>query len=85
MIEVFKTNVKDSDHANVLVSHIHCAFTNYSANFDLQDCDRILRIKCTSGFIDCSTLLRFLESFGCYAEALNDDLAFEHDQIRMYR
>jgi len=44
MIEVFKTNVKHADHAKILVDQIHTTFADYTANFDLEDCDRILRV-----------------------------------------
>ncbi len=37
MIEVFKTSVKDSDKANMLIDHIHNIFNGYRANFDLED------------------------------------------------
>jgi hypothetical protein len=45
MIEVFKTDVRDSAEANRLVLEIDTRFSGCAANFDLSDCDRILRIK----------------------------------------
>ena len=49
MVEVFRTNVKQRDHANILISQIHKAFPDYKANFDLEDCDKILRVDCKGG------------------------------------
>lgn len=74
MIEVFKTNVKNPDHANMLLGHIHQTFQNYRANFDLEDCDKILRVACSSGFIQPTCLINLLRDFGFYAEVLPDDL-----------
>ena len=72
MVEVFKTNVNDHDHANKLISQIHKSFFEYTANFDLEDCDKILRVKCTTGVIQSSLLIDLLKDFGFHAEILPD-------------
>ncbi len=74
MVEVFKTNVKDHDYANRLIEQIHKNFIGYNANFDLQDCDNILRIKSITGIIESNPLISFLEQFGCEAEILGDEI-----------
>lgn len=74
MVEVFKTNVKDNDYAGRLVDQIHRNFIGYKANFDLQDCDNILRIKSVTGVIDTNPLISFLGKFGCEAEVLEDEI-----------
>ncbi|MEN0054896.1 MAG: hypothetical protein AAGC65_14570 [Mucilaginibacter sp.] len=71
-VEVFKTNVSTRRYANKLLNHIHKTFSRYSANFDLDDCDNILRIQCSQGTISSKTLITFLKDLGCYAEALPD-------------
>ena len=43
-VEVFKTNVSDARQARVLLLHLHQTFPTYKATFDLDDCDRILRV-----------------------------------------
>src|SRR6185436_12317587 len=43
-VEVFKTNVADPERAKWLVDQIERNFTNCKVNFDLDDCDRILRV-----------------------------------------
>ncbi len=45
MVEVFKTNVKKISQANKLVSLLLQHFPNSRINFDLHDCDKILRVK----------------------------------------
>jgi hypothetical protein len=73
MIEVFKTNVTERDQANRLVDQIHKTFMDYKANFDLEDCDRILRVKAVSGRVQPSQLIGLLKDFGFHAEVLPDD------------
>lgn len=70
MIEVFKTNVKDRDHANMLVDQIHKTFGDYKANFDLEDCDKVLRVKCATGTVQPIPLINLLEGYGVRAEVL---------------
>jgi len=45
MVEVFKTNVEDPEHAKRLVHLLSEHFPGSRINFDLQDCDRILRVE----------------------------------------
>jgi hypothetical protein len=45
MVEVFKTNVEQPQHAAILVSALAERFPGFRINFDLQDCDRILRVE----------------------------------------
>ncbi len=77
MIEVFKTNVTQWDQANRLLDLIHEIFDGYTANFDLEDCDRILRIKSNNSFIDPSPIISILKNSGFDADVLPDE---EHIQ-----
>lgn len=45
MVEVFKTNVTDKNHATKLVELLHRKFPGCKINFDLDDCDKVLRIE----------------------------------------
>lgn len=74
MVEVFKTTVRHRDEADMLIGRIHAAFPHYSATFDLEDCDRILRVKSTEGPIHPSPLIALLRKFGFDAEVLPDDM-----------
>lgn len=73
MVEVFKTNVTDYRHAAILATVITNRFSDYLVNFDLDDCDRILRVKCRSGCVQASGVIRLLARFGYHAEVLTDD------------
>lgn len=73
MVEVFKTNVEDPHHAAMLVARIHKTFAGYKANFDLEDCDKILRVK-SAGFVQSHVLIELLHDLGVVAEILPDDV-----------
>lgn len=74
MVEVFKTNVKDQDHAKLLIDQIHHSLVDYTANFDLDDCDNILRVKCVNGFVQTSLVIDLLKNLGYEAEILPDEI-----------
>ena len=44
-IEVFKTNVKTKKNADLVMNHITSLLPVGKINFDLEDCDKILRIE----------------------------------------
>ncbi len=44
-IEVYKTNVQCPEQAKELVQLLLSHFPSSDINFDLDDCDRILRVK----------------------------------------
>ena len=74
MLEVFKTNVQDRCVADKIISEIHKTFVGYQANFDLEDCDNILRVKSLTGSLECTHLSCFLKELGCDAEILEDEI-----------
>ena len=45
MVEVFKTNVQKETDTNYIIAIINRQFPDYKVNFDLDDCDRILRVE----------------------------------------
>ncbi|HLT75553.1 MAG TPA: hypothetical protein VKZ68_10710 [Ohtaekwangia sp.] len=75
MIEVFKTNVQDRAIAADIVEMIHAVGMGYRANFDLEDCDRILRVA-GALIVDNQMVIRIVRSFGCEAYPLEDVPAF---------
>ena len=72
MVEVFKTNVENHADAKMLLHEIHQNFTGHEANFDLEDCDKILRIKSKEEMAEPSLFIRLLHRFGFRAEVLPD-------------
>ena len=45
MVEVYKTNVYRRRQAKTLMAHLTRHFPTLKINFDLEDCDHILRIE----------------------------------------
>ena len=45
MIEVFKTNVKTQKHATYMLVMLTEIIPDFKINFDLDDCDKILRVE----------------------------------------
>ena len=72
-VEVFRTNVADPERAKWLVAQIERNFTNCRVNFDLDDCDRILRVVLDEN-IPSDLLIDLLKNIGCIAEALPDTI-----------
>jgi hypothetical protein len=65
VVHVFKTNVQDLEHAQMLCNLIQTELTVQRANFDLEDCDKIFRVE-SSAHMDhqIAALLR-LHGFTC--------------------
>ena len=45
MVEIFKTNVHDVMQAEEIIALLNTHFPAFMVNFDLHDCDKILRVK----------------------------------------
>lgn len=45
MVEIFKTDVIKKNKANEILTELQHEFPNLKINFDLDDCDRILRVE----------------------------------------
>jgi hypothetical protein len=72
MVEVFKTNVTSVQQAQTLVRIIREHFDGYKVNFDLDDCDRILRIE-AAGMVEAESVIGLLKDMNVVAEILSDE------------
>lgn len=72
MIEVFKTNVQTRRDASLILKQIHKIQPGYDANFDLDDCDKILRVECVYGPVDARWIIQLLLESGFTAAILED-------------
>ena len=72
-VEVFKTNVVDPERAKWLADKLERNFTNCKVNFDLDDCDRILRVV-FEGKVQSDLLIDLLKNVGCKVEVLPDTI-----------
>ena len=70
MISVFKTNVSTSSDVKVLQPLLDKYLKNAKWNFDLEDCDKILRIDSQAEIL--YTTIRLLQDNGYDCEELPD-------------
>ena len=68
MVEVFKTNVEQQEQSQMLIHQIMSHIPDGNINFDLEDCDKILRVEAES--ISVKSILKLLKQHGFYAEVL---------------
>jgi predicted alpha/beta hydrolase family esterase len=71
-IEVFKTDVNDAVWARMLKDKIAKVFAEYEVHFDLEDCDKVMRVKSTTHPIQRIMLINLLKDFGFQAEVMKD-------------
>lgn len=72
MIEVFKTSVQSPIQARIIEQLLLVQNPLLEINFDLEDCDKILRIKNIEDPVDISSVLKVLNETGIYVEILID-------------
>ena len=68
MVEVFKTNVDQPEHSQMLIHRIRSHIPNGDINFDLEDCDKILRVEAEN--ISIQVIIKLLKQHGFHAEVL---------------
>ncbi len=45
LVEIFKTNVQKESDRDYVMATMQNRFPDYKINFDLEDCDKILRVE----------------------------------------
>jgi tRNA G26 N,N-dimethylase Trm1 len=69
MVEIFKTNVYDIMQAEQIVALLNQHFPAYMINFDLHDCDKILRVKGDS--IPVTEIVEIVSASGFHCSVLD--------------
>lgn len=72
IVEVFKTNVEDHLAAGHIIFALQQTFPCCTINFDLADCDKILRIESQQEPIAESEIQSLVAGLGYYCERLPD-------------
>lgn len=60
-VEVFKTNVAHKKAAKTILTEIGIHQPEYKCNFDLDDCDKVLRIENVKGHVDAKLIFDILK------------------------
>ena len=68
MVEVFKTNVQHRELAEQLASILRDRFAFCKINFDLEDCDKILRVEGKQICVE--SIIEILSTHGLECEVL---------------
>jgi hypothetical protein len=71
MIEVFKTDVSNRADADLILQEIKSQFPEFIASFDLEDCDKILRVE-NNGKAGVEAVYQVVKDAGFQIEILPD-------------
>ena len=69
MVEVFKTNVQKKAQSKMLLSILSEAFPAFKINFDLSDCDKVLRVEGDN--IEALRIMILVKEYGVKCEILD--------------
>lgn len=69
-VAVYKTNVDDQSEAEAILDIIREQLPGANPNFDLEDCDNVLRVESSVGEIDVEKIKRTVEQQGFHADPL---------------
>lgn len=72
MVEVFKTSVTLMEEEVFLLKELRKKFPDYLINFDLEDCDNILRIEVVGTKINLISIIELVESYEFNIEVLKN-------------
>jgi hypothetical protein len=68
MVEVFKTNVQKKAQSEQLLCVLSDTFPSFKINFDLSDCDRVLRVEGEN--MEALRIMTLLKEYGFTCEVL---------------
>ena len=69
MVEVFKTNVQKKAQSKMLLCVLSEAFPSSKINFDLSDCDKVLRFEGDN--METSKIMILVKEYGFTCEILD--------------
>ncbi len=72
IVEIFKTDVTDNNKGSVILRMLNEKFPSYIANFDLDDCDKVLRIESHSDDIDIESVIEFVSNLKTQITLIED-------------
>jgi len=62
MVEIFRTNVKSKRLAGEVLKSLHLHLPAFKFNFDLDDCDRILRAQSNGCPVECGRIVQIVRA-----------------------
>lgn len=70
MAKVFKTDVEETGRAQTIMEEIRKLIPESKPSFDLEDCDKVLRVEHSSGEIKEQDIREILTNYGHSVEIL---------------
>lgn len=70
MVKVYKTSVEESSHARSILDEIRKTLPGSDPSFDLEDCDKVLRVEHFFGKINEGDIREILANYGHSIEIL---------------
>jgi hypothetical protein len=61
MVEIFRTNVKNKKLAAKVLKTLRLHLPAFNFNFDLDDCDRILRVQSSGCPVECGKIIQIVK------------------------
>lgn len=68
-IEIFKTNIEDTQTADKIICAIQKEFHTSNVNCDLSDCDKVLRVEAEQ--VEIEQIIKIVRDFGFSCQVLN--------------
>lgn len=72
IVQIFKTDVQDQKDAKRIILFLHQNYSHCKVNFDLDDCDKILRIESQLESVKESTVQLVVAGYGYNCEPLQE-------------
>ena len=72
MVEIFKTNVTNKKLAGKVLKSLRAQLPAYRFNFDLEDCDRILRAQSENIAVEPAGIVQIAKDHGVDIHLFND-------------
>ena len=69
MVEVFKTDVQKKAQSKMLLCILSEAFPSFKINFDLSDCDKVLRVE--GDTMEAFRIIMLVKEYGFNCEVLD--------------
>jgi hypothetical protein len=69
VVEVFRTNVQKKAQSKKLLGILSRAFPSFKINFDLADCDRVLRVE--GDDLELVRIMKLVKEYGFRCEILD--------------
>lgn len=69
-VGVYKTDVDDKSKAKKILSEIRRVLPGSDPSFDLEDCDKVLRVENHSSGVDKSKIKKILKTYGHQLQVL---------------